>query len=320
MDITLPRLAGDPEMLVLFGGTLALLMLGTMIGRLLRYKVKTNGARATIDNLNARIRAWWMMTGVFTLTLLFGRTATTVLFALLSMLALREFISLTPTARSDHRALLWSFYTLIPLQYYLIGTGRTALAITLIPVSALVLIPIRSALAGETERFLERTSEICCGLLICVYLPSFAPALLTLTIPGYAGQDAKLLLFFVIVVELSDVLQYVWGKLAGRRAIAPQVSPHKTWEGFVGGILSASLAGALLWRATPFPFGAAAGMSLAITLLGFSGGLVMSAIKRDRGVKDYGALIGGHGGMLDRIDSLCFAAPAFFHLTRYFYT
>jgi phosphatidate cytidylyltransferase len=61
-------------------------------------------------------------------------------------------------------------------------------------------------------------------------------------------------------------------------------------------------------------------MSLAITLAGFAGGLIMSAIKRDRGVKDYGALIQGHGGMLDRIDSLCFAAPIFFHLTRYFFT
>jgi len=122
------------------------------------------------------------------------------------------------------------------------------------------------------------------------------------------------------LVQSSDVLQYVWGKTLGRHKIAPTVSPNKTWEGFIGGILCASLLGAGLWWATPFTPLQSAGMSLAITLLGFGGGLVMSAIKRDRGVKDYGHLIEGHGGMMDRIDSLCFAAPVFFHLTRYFFT
>ena len=123
----------------------------------------------------------------------------------------------------------------------------------------------------------------------------------------------------MLVDQASDVLQYVWGKLLGRRKIAPNVSPNKTWEGFLGGVASATLLGAALWRVTPFSPGAAAGLSLAITLMGFAGGLVMSAIKRDAGVKDYGSLIEGHGGILDRIDSICFAAPVFFHLVRYFY-
>jgi phosphatidate cytidylyltransferase len=156
--------------------------------------------------------------------------------------------------------------------------------------------------------------------MICVYCVSHAPALLMLRIPGYEGQNGKLLFFFILVVQMSDVLQYVWGKSLGKHKIAPQVSPNKTWAGFLGGISSATLVGTLLWWATPFSPWQAAGMSLVICLMGFAGGLTMSAIKRDRGVKDFGNMIEGHGGVLDRIDSICFAAPVFFHLTRNFFT
>ena len=133
------------------------------------------------------------------------------------------------------------------------------------------------------------------------------------------GENAKLLFFLVVVVQLSDVFQYVWGKLIGRHPIAPAISPKKTWEGFLGGIVCAVLLGTSLWWITPFNPWQAALMSLAITLMGFAGGLVMSAVKRDRGVKDYGSLLEGHGGILDRVDSLLFAAPVFFHLTRFFF-
>ena len=130
----------------------------------------------------------------------------------------------------------------------------------------------------------------------------------------------EILIFLILVVQSSDVLQYVWGKLLGRRKIAPGLSPSKTVEGFVGGVLSASGLGAALWWITPFEPGQAFLVALAITLMGFLGGLVMSAIKRDRGVKDWGSLIEGHGGMLDRLDSVCFSAPVFFHITRYWWT
>jgi CDP-diglyceride synthetase len=145
------------------------------------------------------------------------------------------------------------------------------------------------------------------------------PDNLMLRIPGYEKQNAKLMFFLVLVVQLSDVLQYVWGKSIGKRPIAPSISPNKTWEGLVGGIVCATAIGTAIAWATPFAPGEAALMALILTMMGFAGGLIMSAIKRDRGVKDYGSLIEGHGGVLDRIDSLCFAAPVFFHLTRYFY-
>jgi phosphatidate cytidylyltransferase len=249
-----------------------------------------------------------------------GGVGSLVLFGFTSFWALREFVTLTPTRPGDHRTLFWVFFVITPLHYYLLATGWYGLFVVFIPVYAFLFIPLRTAMAGDCERFLERTAKIQWGLMICVYCVSHAPALLLLDIPGYAKQNGKLLFFFVLVTQISDVLQYVWGKTLGKHKIAPHVSPNKTVEGFIGGIASATLIGTALWWATPFKPWQAAGMSLAITLMGFAGGLVMSAIKRDRGVKDYGALIEGHGGVMDRIDSICFAAPVFFHLTRYYFT
>jgi phosphatidate cytidylyltransferase len=204
------------------------------------------------------------------------------------------------------------------LQYYLIAIKWYGMFAILIPVYAFLFVPTRMAISGDTQSFLERASKIQWGLMVCVYCLSYAPALLMLNIAGYK-PNAKLLLYLVLVDQLSDVLQYVWGKLAGRHQVAPVVSPNKTWEGFVGGVLTATGIGAALWWMTPFSPGAAAEISLVITLMGFAGGLTMSAIKRDCGVKDYGTLIEGHGGILDRMDSMCFAAPVFFHFVRYFY-
>ena len=310
----------DKQTAWLVGGVLSLLVASSLIGWLLSLRTLDEKNKATVQNLNARIRAWWMMVAVFGLALATGGVGSIVLFALTSFLALREFITLTPTRLGDHRTLFWIFFIILPLQYYLIGIKWYGLFSILIPVYAFLFIPIRNAIASDCENFLERTAKIQWGLMVCVYCISHVPALLTLNIPGYERQNGKLMFFFVLVVQMSDVLQYVWGKTLGRHKIAPAVSPNKTWEGFVGGIISATLIGAALWWATPFTPLQAAGMSLAITVMGFCGGLVMSAIKRDRGVKDYGNMIEGHGGVMDRIDSLCFAAPVFFHLTRYFFT
>ncbi len=310
----------DQQTLWLVGGVLGLLVLATGIGLILDRRATSQSLRATVENLNARIRAWWVMCAVFTLGLFTGGLGPVVLFGLISFLALREFITLTPTRPGDHRSLFWVFFVITPLQYVLVGLEQYSLFSIMIPIYAFLLIPTRSAIAGDHEHFLERTAKIQWGLMVCVYCVSHAPALLTLHIPGPAGQNARLLLFLVLVVQISDVLQYVWGKLLGKRRIAPRISPNKTWEGFLGGVGCATFIGTSLWWVTPFSPGQAAAMSLATTLMGFAGGLTMSAIKRDRGVKDYGTLIRGHGGVLDRIDSICFAAPVFFHATRYLLT
>ena len=310
----------DPELLAAFGGILALLVLATLVAALLARRVTRESARATVANAQARIRAWWVMAAIFAVATAARPYGSLLLFALLSFLALREFVTLTPTRDGDRTALLAAFFVVLPVQYLLLALGWYGLFAIFVPVYGFLLVPILSALAGDTERFLERTAKIQWGLMLSVYCVSHAPALLILELPGFEGESAKLLLFLVVVVQLSDVFQYLWGKTLGRHKIAPSVSPNKTWEGFLGGVATATALGAGLWWLTPYSPRAAAAMALAVCLLGFAGGLVMSAIKRDRGVKDYGELLPGHGGILDRIDSLCFSAPVLVHLTRFFWS
>jgi phosphatidate cytidylyltransferase len=312
-------IAFDSALVRLLSLVLGLLVAASVIGWVLSRSVTSDSGRATVENINARIRAWWVMGLVFGVSALTGVIGSILLFTLISFLALREFVTLAPTGPGDHRALFWCFFVATPLQYFLIWSGWYGLFSILIPVYITIFIAIRTVLAGDTARFLERTATTQWGLMVCVYFVSYVPALLTLSIPGYEGQNAALVFFLVLVVQLSDVLQYVWGKSVGWRPVAPAISPNKTWEGLIGGVVSATAVGAALWWATPFGPVQAALMAFLAIVMGFAGGLIMSAIKRDRGVKDYGTLIRGHGGVLDRIDSLCFAAPVFFHMTRFFF-
>ena len=312
--MTMPR-----ESWMRFLGVIAVLVLASVVGALLAARPGGEGNPA-IENLNARIKAWWVMVLLIALAFLFGKGGVILLFGFASFAALREFMTLTPTRRGDHWALAAVFFIGLPLQYYLIYIDWYGLYTVFIPVYCFLLLPIIAALRGDTTRFLERIAFVQWGLMICVFCVSHVPALLTLDIPGFAGRNLLLIAFLVLVVQGSDVLQYVFGKLFGRRKVAPDLSPSKTWEGLIGGVASATALGAALWWITPFSIPQAAGMALVICLLGFFGGLVMSGIKRDRGVKDWGRMIEGHGGMLDRLDSVIFAAPIFFHMTRYWFT
>lgn len=304
----------------IFGAVFLVLAVASTIGLTLKWRHGFDRAHATIDNLNARLKAWWIMIAVIAAATWTGAWAVIGLFALVSFQCLREYVSLAPTRKGDHRALIWSFYVFLPLQYYLIAAGWYGLFSILIPVYAFLLLPISASLGADTTRFLERSAKIQWGLMICVYCLSHVPALLTLEIPGYEGRNLLLVVFLLLTVQSSDVFQYIWGKLLGRHALSKQISPSKTVEGLVGGVLSATAMGAALWWITPFSPVEAAFVALVINTLGFFGGFVLSAIKRDRGVKDWGHLIEGHGGMLDRVDSLAFSAPVFFHLLRYGWT
>ena len=308
----------DLRIVWLFGGVVGLLVLASVIGFVLSRRVTGESGRETVRNLNARIKAWWGMVAVFALAFAFGKTVTLVLFALISFYCLREFISLTPTRPSDHRALAAAFYLFIPLQYWLIGIEWLTMLTIAIPVYAFLLLPVLSLQKGEVDDFLSRTAKIQWGLMLAVFCISHAPALLILNIPGY--NNFLLLFFLVTVVQLSDVMQYVFGKLFGRHKLAPRISPSKTVEGLVGGGLTATLIGGGLYWITPFAPIEAAGLALVIVIAGLLGGLVLSAVKRSLGAKDWGAMIQGHGGALDRMDSVTFAAPLFFHLVNYFYT
>ena len=302
-----------------FLGVFSVLVLASATGLVLRARPGTESSRAVVDNLNARLKAWWVMIILLALAFWAGETGVILLFAFVSFQSLREFISLTHTRRSDHVALLSGFFFFLPFQYYLVAIDWYGLFAVLIPVYAFLSIPIAASLGSDTTRFLERMAKVQWGLMICIYSLSHVPALMTLEIPGYAGRGSLLVMFLLLTVQASDVFQYVWGKLLGRHKLAPGISPSKTVEGLVGGVLTATAVGTALWWITPFAWWQAALLALTINILGFFGGFVLSAIKRDRGVKDWGTLIEGHGGMLDRVDSLSFAAPIFFHLVRYWW-
>jgi phosphatidate cytidylyltransferase len=318
MDVSLSPYAQTS--VALFGGVAAVLLFASAVGATLKRTVAHGQPNAVIDNLNARVNAWWVMVAAIGAAFVFGEAGVVALFAFISFYALREFITLLNTRRADHPAVAATFFIALPVQYALVWSGWYGLFAIFIPVYAFLVLPILAALGGDTQRFLERTAKVQWGLMVSVFCISHVPALVMLPIAGFEGRNLLLIAFLVIVVQGSDVLQYVWGKLFGRHKVAPVLSPSKTWEGLVGGIASATLLGALLHPITPFSALQAAGLAFLLCVMGFLGGLVMSAIKRDRGVKDWGQLIEGHGGMLDRLDSVVFAAPVFFHLVRYFWT
>lgn len=303
--------------LLLFVGIGVLLIVASTIGWLLKRRMKS--PNSVIDNLNKRINAWWVMVAIFAIAIFLGKLTVIILFFIASGIALREFLTLTPITRYDYWPLLFAYFIVLPLQYILVAVSWYELFCIFIPIYGFLFLAILAAITGSAHNFLTRIAEVQWGLMITVYSISFIPALIILPIDHYQDRNLLLIAFLVFVVELSDVLQYVFGKLFGKHSISPNLSPSKTIEGFIGGILSASLIGACLWWVTPFSFIQAGLISLMITLLGFLGGLVMSAIKRDRGVKDWGKLISGHGGVLDRLDSICFAAPIFFHVVRYYW-
>ncbi len=318
--------------ITLAGVILGILAIATIVGRYLGQNPSPTINPAMVQRFVLRVRAWWLMWAMLVFGLLLHRLGTVFLFFVLSFWALREFITMTPTRRGDHHALFLSLMIFTPLQYILIGLGSTGkegydyygLYSIMIPVYASLFIPARIAFSGDHKRFLERSAQIQAGLLVCVYSLSYAPALLYLNLTqngkAWEGSPAGLMFYFVLITQLSEVLQWSWGQLAGRHVIASEISGSRTWEGLIGGSLSTGVVGAMLAWATPFSLWQSALMSIVVAMMGFAGGMTMSAIKRDRGVKDYGSLVLGHAGVLDRIDTLCFAAPVFYHLTRFFFT
>lgn len=304
---------------LLFGIFAGILVFASSVGFILKQKAGQKPS-SVIDNLNARINAWWVMLIVIGAAILLGQTAFIILFGIISLFALREFTSLLPTRRGDYFPLLIAFYFVIPYQYYLIYIDWYGLYSIFIPLYVFLLIPIASLKQEDTKHFLERNSKIQWGLMVCVFCISHVPALLNLKLNGFKGEPIWLAIWLIMVVQASDVLQYVCGKLFGKHKVAPVLSPSKTVEGLVGGIVLATALGVAMAWLTPFSYLQAALIGLVVCIFGFFGGLVMSAIKRDRGVKDWGQLIHGHGGMLDRIDSICFSAPIFFHILRYWWS
>ena len=270
--------------------------------------------------LKLRTKSWWFMVALFTATIISGAQAALYLFGFVSFLALKEFFSMIPTRRSDRRVLFWA-YLAIPFQYYWAAISWYGMFIVFIPIYMFLVIAARMLLTQKTDGFLKAVGTIHWGLMATVFSLSHVAYLLMLPIrPESPTSGAGLLIFLVFLTQFNDVAQYVWGKLLRRIPIVPIISPKKTWAGFIGGIVTTALLAALIAPyLTPLntPMALFAGSIIAVT--GFIGDVILSAIKRDIGVKDTGTLIPGHGGILDRIDSLTFTAPQFFYFICYFY-
>ncbi|MFT7618872.1 MAG: phosphatidate cytidylyltransferase [Planctomycetota bacterium] len=266
-----------------------------------------------------RVRSWWVIVVLFAIAVILQRAYSLVFFGFVSFLALKEFFSVIPTRRADRRVLFWA-YLAIPIQYYWVSLEWYGMFIIWIPVFMFLFLPMRMVLIGKTDGFLRSVGTIHWGLMTTVFSISHLAYLLIEDIRETPAQGAGLLLFIVALTQFNDVAQYLWGKSIGRHKVVPMVSPNKTVEGLAGGVLTtATISYFVAPYLTPLAGLEAIGVGAGIGLVGFMGDVVISAIKRDLGIKDTGSILPGHGGILDRIDSLMFTAPLFFHYLRYYY-
>ena len=278
--------------------------------------------RADLKNADGVLKSSWLMTGVFWLAWIAGTSVASVLFGLVSFFCLREFISISPTRRADHRSLILAFFVILPLQYVLVAYERFDLFSVLIPVYVFLAIPVASVLANDPQGFLERNAKLQWGIMVCVYGMSHVPALLLLQFPKWGNKGAFLVFFLVFVVQTGTLVQHLVSRRWPRPPRAPNVSQSFNWTSWSVGVATGSVLGGVLSGITPFKPGQAMAMALIACVAGSMGHLVMKALKRDRGVPNWGAQgqsVTGASGLLDRVDALCFAAPVFFHSVRWYF-
>lgn len=267
--------------------------------------------------LRQRTLSWWWIIALLFLFLGMGSSATIVFFAFISFLALKEFLSIVSTRQADRNVVFWA-YIAIPLQYYWVAEAWYGMFIIFIPVYLFLFIPMRMVLKGETEGFIKAAGTLHWAVMLTVFSVSHIAYLMVLPGGNLLAGGVGLVIYLLFLTQFNDVSQYTWGKLLGRYKIIPKVSPNKTWEGFLGGLLTITMtAGLLAPYLTPLTQlqGFAAGFI--ISAGGFFGDVVISSVKRDLKIKDCGSLIPGHGGILDRMDSLIYTAPLFFHFIYY---
>ena len=278
--------------------------------------------RYELRNLRGILRTSWVMMMVFWVGWMAGEWVAIWLFGLISFFALREFLTLSPTRRGDHRSLVLAFFVVLPVQYWLVGAEYFNLFTVFIPVYVFLAIPVVSALANDPQRFLERNAKLQWGIMVCIYGMSHVPALLLLNFPNYDKKNAFLVFFLVIVVQTCVVVQHVASRYLKRPPTAPNISQSFNWRSWLIALLVAGLVGALLSGITPFWPAQGFVMAIIACAAGTLGHFVMKALKRDRGIPSWGgqmASVTGAGGLLDRVDALCFAAPVFFHSVRWYF-
>ena len=302
-----------PHSLYVMAAVLGLLLVATGIWLWIQHQ---NPSHNYIE-LRQRIQSWWWMVGILFAVLTVSQGMAITFFAFVSFLALKEFLSIVPTRQADRRVIFWAYIS-IPVQYYWVSLGWYGMFIIFIPIYIFLLLPARMVLLGESKGFIRSAGILHWATMLSVYSISHIAYLLVLPVQNEAAGAIGLILFLLCITQLNDVFQYIWGKLLGRHKITPKVSPNKTWEGFIGGLFTITLcAGIVAPWLTPLNTiqGLLAGLLIGVS--GFIGDLVISLVKRDLQIKDSGQLIPGHGGLLDRIDSLTYSSPLFFHFLYY---
>jgi phosphatidate cytidylyltransferase len=268
-----------------------------------------------LEHVRDRVHSWYVILFLIVFAYYFNKAGICVLFFFVSFFGLREFITLAPTRPGDHRSLFWMFFLILPLQYLSVYNNWNTIFVYLIPAFSLIFLPFRSSISGDTSKFLERTSSMQWGLIISVYCISHLPALLYIQIPNYS-RNAELLLFFVFTTQINEVIQHEVGLWFGKFKIAPDVSRLRTWEGWFLGTLITTGIGGIFYFLTPFNIKTSMLVTFICVQLSLVGGIVISAIKRSRGIQAFDELIPGHGGILDRVDSILFSGPVFFHILK----
>lgn len=270
---------------------------------------------ANVTELKMRTKSWWMMATIFVVATVLHPAISFVAIGLLSFMALRELSSISKNVRPEDRKILIWCYLAIPVQYTLAYTGQYTLFLTFIPIFMHLWIPFMLVIKGETKDIGRSMSVLPTQLMLTVFGVSHLAFLLSLPeLDGFKAGGRGLLLFVVFITEMNDVFQFTWGKLFGKLKVMPTISPNKTWEGLIGGVVTTTIVGYYLRFLTPFSEVEALVICFSVGVTGFIGDVVVSAVKRDIGLKDTGDIIPGHGGILDRIDSLALTAPVFFHI------
>jgi len=328
MNHYLRNLPPTQQVAALFIAVFGLLVLVSVAAFLLTFRERagawSDAGHAELQHFRKLLGISWFMVVVFWVAWATGTTMATILFALIAFFALREFITLSPTRRGDHRSLVLAFFVVLPIQFWLVATGHFDLFTVFIPVYVFLAIPVISALAGDPRNFLERNAKLQWGIMVCVYGMSHVPALLLLDFgkPEYEDKGAFLVFFLVFVVQTCMLVQHLLTRHLKRPPSTPEVSGSFNWYSWLLGMIVGSLVGGLLSFITPFKPGQALAMAFVACVAGSMGHLVMKALKRDRGVTAWGQrgmAVTGANGLLDRVDALCFAAPIFFHSARWYF-
>lgn len=265
--------------------------------------------------LQLRIKTWWAMFIVFCFATLFNPMIAVIAIMILCFFALKEYFSMLKTRKSDRRIFLWA-YIMIPIQFYWIAIGWYGMFIVFIPVYVFLFLPLPRIIGKGTIGFLRSVSITQWGVMLMVFGLSHL-AFYQIASPIYG---ANLVLFLLILTQMNDVIQYVISMYIGKSKVVPTANPYISWEGFTGAVLCTTSLALLLYRyLTPFDliFGIISGLLISVS--GYFGMLTISVLKRD-------LLIGNDKNVelikyryLNRIDSLTYTAPVYFHVIRYFF-